>query len=309
MSLLKEPLIHFLFIGLILFTSYSALSPDSDGPDNREIVVDRVDLIRQMRYQNRTVDTEGLEYELEIMSPSQRQALIAAYIRDEALFREARALGLDRQDPVARRRLIRNLEYIATSFVVIDDHISDEDVRIYFGEHKIDYFRPAELTFTHIFFSHEIRGKKDARRQAEETLQSLNTDRVPYRRGLEYGDRFLYHTNYASRRANEIASHFGTEVQRQLFQLDVDEQTWKGPFTSLHGEHLVMVVHKKWGHLPALAEVREQIVKDIQRTRLEAESEKAIQSVIRAYEVTVAESLLRHGDGESTYDSDIAIRQ
>ena len=100
---------------------------------------------------------------------------------------------------------------------------------------KNDYFRPAEVTFTHIFFSHEIRGKKDARTQAEETLQSLNTDRVPFHRSPEYGDRFLYHTNYANRQADEIASHFGTALQRQLFQLDADDQTWKGrslPFTA-----------------------------------------------------------------------------
>ena len=293
MGLLKEPLVHFLVVGLIFFAGYRALNPDSVDSNEREIFVGREDLLSHLRYLNRTTGADGVEHALDNMSPNQRQALIENYIRDEALFREAKEIGLDRQDPVARRRLIRNLEYIATSFVAVDDQISDEAVRIYFDEHQNDYFRPAEVTFTHIFFSHEIHGEKDARRQAEETLQSLNTDRVPFHKSLEYGDRFLYHTNYANRQAAEIASHFGTAMQGRLFQLDVDEQTWKGPFTSLYGEHLVMLVNKSSEDLPALPEIRDEIVKDIQRTRLKSESEKAIQSVINSYKVSIAEGLLQ----------------
>jgi len=309
MRLLKEPLIHFLFIGLILFASYGALNPDSNNSNEQEIIVDREDLLNHMRYQSKAVNAKRLDLILERMSPSQRQALIDAYVREEALFREAKALGLDQQDPVARQRLIRSLEYVATSFAVTDDHISDEAVRTYFDEHKKDYFRPAEVTFTHVFFSREIRGEKDAKRQAEKTLQILNTDRVPFHRGLEYGDRFLYHTNYVNKQADEIADHFGPAMQRQLFQLDVDEQIWKGPFTSLYGEHLVMVAQRKSGYLPGLPEVRDQLVRDIQRIRLEVESEKAIQSVVGGYKVTVAENLLLQGADDQISDPNIAKRQ
>ena len=309
MRLLKEPLIHFLFIGLILFASYGALNPNTINSNKQEIIVDREDLLNHMRYQSKAVNTESLEIILERMTPSQRQALIDAYVREEALFREAKALGLDQQDPVARQRLIRNLEYIKTSFVVIDDHISDEAIRTYFDEHKKDYFRPTEVTFAHVFFDHESRGEKDAKRRAEKTLQILNTDRVPFHRGLEYGDRFLYHTNYVNRQADEIAGHFGTAMQRQVFQLDVDEQIWAGPFTSLYGEHLVLVVRKDSGHLPALPDVKDQIIKDIRQTRLESESEKAIQSVIGGYKVTVAENLLLQGADDKISDPNIAKRQ
>ena len=136
MGFLKDPLIHFLFVGLILFAGYSALNPNSIDSNEREIFVDREDLLGHLRYQNRTIGAADLERALDSMSPNQRQVLIEAYIREEALFREAKALGLDRQDPVARRRLIQNLEYITTSFVAVDDQISDEAVRIYFDEQQ-----------------------------------------------------------------------------------------------------------------------------------------------------------------------------
>ncbi|MCH9693274.1 MAG: peptidyl-prolyl cis-trans isomerase [Gammaproteobacteria bacterium] len=306
MRLLKEPLIHFLFIGLILFASYSALNPDSDNSDKQEIIVDREALLNYLRYQNKAVNTEHNQRSLERMSLSQRQALIDAYVREEALFREAKALGLDQEDPVARQRTVRNLEYITTSFVANDDHVNDETIRTYFDEHKKEYFRPAEITFTHVFFSHESRGEKDAKRQAEQALQNLNTARVPFHKGLEFGDRFLYHTNYVNRQADEIAGHFGSAMQRQLFLLDVDEQIWKGPFTSPYGEHLVMVVQKKSGHLPAMSEIRDELVKDIQRIRLKAETEKAIQSVIGGYKVNVAEDLLLQRADDQTSYPDVA---
>lgn len=34
-----------------------------------------------------------------------------------------------------------------------------------------------------------------------------------------YGDRFLYHLNYVAREPDEVASHFGTEMQQAVFAL------------------------------------------------------------------------------------------
>lgn len=302
MRLLREPLLHFLLIGLILFGSYELLNPNNNSSAKREIIVGRVDLLDYMRYRNSAVANKDTGKILEQMSPSQRQALIDDYVREEALFREAKALGLDRQDPVARQRLIRQLEYITTSFIVTDDHISEDAIRTYFADHQKNYYRPAEVTFTHVFFGHESRGQEEARRQAERALQYLNTSGVHFHEGLEHGDRFLYYANYVNRQAEEVASHFGPVMQRQLFQLVADDQVWKGPFTSSYGEHLVLLTKKKSGYVPELHEIRDEVIKDIQRFRLDTKSEKAIQSVIESYKVTVAESLLPQGtDGRTDY--------
>jgi len=295
MRLLREPLVHFLIIGLILFAGYGALNPDRIDSDEQQIVVSRSDLLNQMQRQYGAVEIERLERILEQMSLSQRQALIDAYAREEALFREAKAMGLDQQDPVARQRLIRKLEFVATSFVVTDDPLSEEIVRTYFDNHQNDYYQPAEITFTHVFFSYKNRGEEDAKIQAERTLSILNTTQVPFYKSLEYGDPFPYHSNYVNRQADDITSHFGPVMQGQLFQLDPDEHSWKGPFTSPYGEHIVLLTRNESGYVPKLADIRDRVIEDIERSRLEVKSEEAIQAVIRGYKVTVADDLLRQG--------------
>jgi len=305
MRLLKEPLIHFLLIGLMLFAGYSALNPAPTNLDNQDITVSRGDLLRQIQRQYGAAELARLEIILEQMSPSQRQELIDAYVREEVLFREAKAMGLDQQDPVIRQRLIQQLEFIATSFVATDDGLSEEIVQAYFDDHQNDYYQSSEISFTHVFFGREDRGKEGAKAEAQRTLQVLNSRRVPFHKSLEYGDPFLYHANYVNRQAAEIASHFGAVMQRRLFQLKANEQTWKGPFTSPYGEHVVLLTRNESGYLPKLADVREQVIKDIQRSRLKTKSEEAIQSIIKGYSVTVTDS---PGQDATTriHDPDIA---
>jgi hypothetical protein len=44
---------------------------------------------------------------------SESDRLVADYVREEVLYREALALGLDRDDLVVRRRLVQKMEMLA----------------------------------------------------------------------------------------------------------------------------------------------------------------------------------------------------
>jgi peptidyl-prolyl cis-trans isomerase C len=88
---LSEPLLHFLVIGAALFAAYAALNRSSSGQkEERRIVLTEDDLSQitiAILAQGRPAPTI-----------EQMRNLIEAKIREEVLYREALAMGLDKGD-------------------------------------------------------------------------------------------------------------------------------------------------------------------------------------------------------------------
>ncbi len=201
----REPLLHFLLIGAALFGLYTYLNPAAEGDDPRTIVVDEQELLTHLQYRSRAFDPERFRRVLENMSDQELSDLARDYIREEALYREARAMELGKNDYVARLRLIQQLEFLFRGFVDVDRELTDEEVEAYWQEHRDDYREPAKVTFTHIFFS-DRRGDNEARKQVEEQLERLEREPVPFEQAISHGDRFLYNTNYVERGREMVAS-------------------------------------------------------------------------------------------------------
>src|SRR6516165_4067283 len=89
--ILREPMLHFVLIGAGLFVAYGWISPADESSGHRIVVSQGVvdDLVTQFRA------ARGRE-------PSHDEArhLIDAYVRNEILYREGLALGLERDDTV-----------------------------------------------------------------------------------------------------------------------------------------------------------------------------------------------------------------
>lgn len=95
MKLLREPLVHFLVIGAVLFGAFHLTS--NTEPASDEIIVSAGQIASLKAIFSRTWQREPTAKEL--------QALVGDYIHDEVLYREGIARGLDRDDAVIRRRL------------------------------------------------------------------------------------------------------------------------------------------------------------------------------------------------------------
>ncbi len=301
--IIKEPLLHFLLMGVGLFALYQAVNPGGDSVDARNIVVTRDQLLQYIQYQSKAFDQARFEKIIDAMPEDKLQRYIDDYAREEALYREAKALNLDRNDYVARRRLIQQLEFITRGFVTAGTEISEAELEAYYEANKAGYYQPAEITFTHVFFNADRRGRDEAHRLAVDSLATLNADKVPFHEAVGHGDRFLYHVNYVNKQADEIASHFGEAMQAKVFDLTPDDSRWHGPFTSPYGEHLVMVSNLKPGYQPKLADIRSRVMQDALRGRQEAEVEKAIQAIVQTYKVEVGEGLLNPISEASSADT------
>ncbi len=288
MRILKEPLLHFLALGLGLFIAYGYIAGDGDESNPKKIVVDRDKLLTFMQYRAKTFDTERFSDLLDKMPEDKLNKMIDDYVQEEAMYREAKALSLDKNDYVARRRLIQQLEYINRGFISSEIRVSDEELQDWLDSNKEKYYVPAKVTFTHVFFNGEKRGDEAAQKAAEAKVNELNANDVPFHESLQHGDRFFYHVNYVEKEADEIASHFGQTMQEAVFALEADDTKWHGPYPSQYGYHVVMVAKQLAGYNPPLDEVKGRVAQDLVQARLEEELGKATKAIVESYDVKVA---------------------
>ena len=126
-----------------------------------------------------------------------------------------------------------------------------------------------------------------AKVSAENTLFTLNQNKVTFSEAISHGDRFLYHRNYVNKEQDEIASHFGAAMEKQLFAVEASNSHWAGPFRSPYGYHLVMVSHQTPTYNPKLSEVEDRVRWDAQQARVEQAHKEAIESMIATYTISV----------------------
>jgi hypothetical protein len=225
------------------------------------------------------------------LSPDALSALIDEYIEEEALYREAIALGLDKSDTMLRKRLIRQLEFINQGLISTAFTPSEEDLQRFLAANKDRYFVPAKITFTHVFYNREIHDEARAYQLAQRKLTWLNETKLPFHKALSHGDRFLYHRNYVNRDAGEIASHFGSNMQQELFAVSPDSSRWHGPFQSPYGYHLVLVTQHIDGYHPPLDEIRNRVTQDALQAHIDAELKRITQSIVDGYDISIAEGI------------------
>ena len=285
MKLLREPLAHFLAIGLGLFVLFDLVAPEDAGLDAKTIVVDRPALLTFIQFRSKAFNPEVAAARLDALSDTELYMLIDDYVREEALHREALALGMDQNDYVIKQRLIQSLQFITNGFVSAAVDVSDEEIAAYYEANRDDYYVDPYVTFTHVFFGSDQHGAAEARQLAEAKLAELNHERVPFSESTRHGDRFLYNVNYVERTEDFVASHFGRSMAAELFALEPDDSHWYGPFESAYGFHLALLTRRTDGLYPPLEEIADTVREDALRIKLDEQNERAVQAIVDTYEV------------------------
>lgn len=284
-KLLKEPLLHFMLVGMALFLLFEFTSDDDAGYDTRIIEVDRDALLTFMQFRSRAFEPSVAAARLDSLTPEELDRLIEDYVREEALHREALALGVDKNDYIIKRRMIQSIEFITNGFVTANVEVTDDDIAEYFENHRDDYYNVPFITFAHVYFGTGQRTEAEALALAEAKRDELNTANTPYSEATQHGERFPYFVNYVERAPNFVASHFGPQMADALFELEPSDSQWRGPFLSAYGAHVVLLTRNVPGRYPDLDEVLADVRQDAERIALEAAQEKAINAIVGTYEV------------------------
>jgi hypothetical protein len=244
---LREPLVHFLALGALVFLVFHFAANRSEAPQGRIVV--SAGRIEQLAIGfTRTWHRPPSQQELD--------GLVEDYIREEVLYREALAMGLDKDDTIVRRRMRQKLEFLtedATAAVSPSDH----DLQEWLDNHPDKFRAEPKWAFRQVYFRAGRRGEgaSTAALRALAKLKGVG-ERIDAS-GL--GDATLLPRELALSRLDEIASAFGDEFARQIPQLETGR--W-APVQSGYGSHLVYVSERAEGRSRPLEEVRDAVQRE-----------------------------------------------
>ena len=275
MNLLREPLVHFVFIGAAIYLLYGAFAePVMDETDKTIVVsageIEWMQSSWQKRWNRPPTDKE-------------MDGLVQQYIRETVLYREALTMGLNQHDQVIRRRLAQKLEFLAKDLVALTPP-TDEELQAYFAEHQDRYQEPARYTFTQVFIDPDKRGDATLA-DAEKIKATLIAKGDAIEDAGALGDDFMLQNYYPEKDLIEIQKYFGSGFTESL--VDLSPGQWHGPVLSGYGVHLVYVSNVSEPPAPVFAEVRERVTLDWKTDRGEELNEKFYANLRDQYTIVI----------------------
>ena len=243
LRLLREPLVHFLAIGGLMFAVFTAMNDASEPPPHVIVLgPERIDQI-----------AAGFE-SVWWRTPTEDEldALIEADVREEVYYREAMALGLDRNDAIVRRRLRLKMEFLMDSTANAMDPAAGE-LEAYFAANEERYRLEPRLAFEQIYL-----GEKPSPDTIARSLSVLQTN--PATDPFTLGEGTLLPAQLGLSSQDVVFGVFGKGFFERLAALPPG--VWSGPVVSTYGVHLVRILDSLPARTPPLEEVRKDVLRD-----------------------------------------------
>jgi hypothetical protein len=272
--LLRDPLFHFLVIGALLFGLYQWLGGPLASAAGGEIVVTEGRIRNLMDTFTRTWQRPPTGDEL--------NGLIEDYIREEVLYREGVAIGLDRDDTIIRRRLRQKLEFVSEDAANAIEP-NDAELAEFLAKNADRYGVESRLTFSQVFLDPSKHGDK-LEADAASLLDALRSpgDKLD---PATLGDSLMLDARYEAATEDDIARLFGAEFEAALRGQPVGE--WLGPLKSGYGAHLVRIDARTPGRGATLAEVRDAVARDWSAARRQQLLDEQYQQLRSRYRVRI----------------------
>ena len=251
--LLREPLIHFLLIGAALFTLYHYVQPvRRAAPSSKQILLspdELAQLVALFQSQWRRDPT-----------PDEFGRMVEQKVQSEVLYREALAMGLDKNDEIVKRRMALKMQFLAEDVAAAREPTTDE-LKTWFEKNRAKFAQPARLSFRHLYFSPDHRATH-AHEDAVKALARLVSEPENTKVAEGVADPFMFQEYYRDRAPDYVGKEFGTQFAVALERLTPG--SWQGPIQSGFGWHLVFVDTVIPGRVPEF----EEIEGDVKTARL-----------------------------------------
>jgi hypothetical protein len=268
-SLLREPLAHFLALGALLFLFFEWKS----GSGSTRITITPGQVEHLASAFEKTWGRPPTEPEV--------KGLIDEQVREEVATREAVAMGLDRDDTIIRRRLRQKMEFL-TEDAVDQAPPTDAELQGWLEEHAAAFGGGTQVALRLVHVSTEKRGAS-ARTAAEKLLARLRAR--PEANADELGDASMLPREFPIGALSEVSRVFGSEFAAKVEAAEPGQ--WSGPIESPYGLHLVLVLERTAGALPALADVRRRVEREFLAERRRARLEALYERLLRKYTVAI----------------------
>ena len=264
---LREPLVHFIIAGLVLFMATRMYHTETI---HYRIVVTRAHI---SELANQYALKFGNQPDAQTLSE-----LVKQDVHDEILYRQGLDLKLDQDDEIVRRRIVQKMQFLMQDLSAPPEP-DDAQLKTYFEAHADDYTTPPRATFSHIYFSAD---KGDAARQrALSVLKTLSndTDRAPDR-----GDPFPDLYDFSAYEPLQVERLFGhTPFSKAVFSAPVGK--WGGPYRSGYGWHLLYIDVRQEPARPALDTVRSAVRTDYLQAAQDKANKAAFEKLAKKFTV------------------------
>ena len=260
---LREPLLHFIVLGAVLFGGDHLLASREDDP--RTIVVDAA--VDQHAIQV-FKDARGHEPNSEEL-----YALRKVWLDNEVLYREGIALGLDRGDTAIRERVIFKALSMVDAGVKLPA-VDEGELRAWFESHREKYDEPARYDFDEAVV---VGDRSDIAVRA--FAQALNAG-AP-------GDVQADLRVFTARPQSNIVQSYGAEFATALAAAPADE--WQ----ALPGKGGMRVIRLKAATTrkpAAFEEVSGLVMQDWTDSVMAEQRSAAVRALAKKYTVKVAET-------------------
>jgi peptidyl-prolyl cis-trans isomerase C len=244
---LREPLVHFLLIGVALFGIYSFMNRGQSGNVNHQIVLS-LDDIRQL-------DISFVSQWHRQPTQEEFNGLVEGFIRQEILYREGLAMGLDKDDMIVKRRMAQKMEFLSEDVAAAHEPTTEE-LENWYAKNSQRFALADRASFRHLFFSFDRRGQ-NAQHDAEKALLKIAGKPENSAAAQALADPFMFQDYYGDRAPDQLAKEFGPTFAQGLFLLRPG--MWQGPIESGYGWHLVWIESIVPGRVPALEEVEPDV--------------------------------------------------
>jgi peptidyl-prolyl cis-trans isomerase C len=246
--LLSEPLVHFLLVGVILFGVYAYKERGHGGVGQPKQIQLTIDDLSQMvllfRSQWRRDPT-----------PEELRSLVEDKVHEEVLYREALALGIDKDDTIVKRRMAQKMQFLSEDVAAAREPATKELVTWY-QANRDQFASPPRVSFRHLYFSPDRRGAH-ARDDAAAALTKLAGQPEDSNLAASLADPFMFQQYYRDRAPEFLGKEFGPNFALAVAKFSPG--SWQGPVESGFGWHLVFVDTLIPGSVPAFEEVEADV--------------------------------------------------
>jgi hypothetical protein len=261
-ALLREPLLHFIVLGGLVFAADHYLR--ARKPDAREIVVGP-EVEKEARALFRTA--QGRD-----PSPEEIKIMRERWVDNEVLYREGLALRLEQGDSAMRERVIFKALNVIESNLRLPK--ADESaLRAYFEAHREKYEQQARYDFSEAVPS--------------DTSETAQRNFAAALNGNTQGEMKSGLRIFQGRPRNNVVDAFGPEFAKALDVLSLDE--WH-VISSSSGLRVVRIEARVPGETVSFDDVRREVGKDWIDTKAAELRTTAVRELGKKYTVRVGGS-------------------
>ena len=265
-ALLREPLVHFLVLGALVFVAMAGRAPDLG---ERRIIVDEPVVAGLVNHHVRAFRRPPTAEELD--------GLIRDHVRGEVYYREALRLGLDTDDEVVKKRL-RNKMLAVAGAEAEAAQPSDAELQALLDADPARYAAPPRYRLEQIYLGPDAPALRAA--------AAAEIGRIP--KGARPGimtQPLPLPGRFDDASQTDLAEQLGDDFATALARLPVG--TWMGPVVSGFGLHLVRIDQRVQPPPPRLADVRQRLENDWRSDAVRNAQDAHLQQLLDSYAVEI----------------------